>query len=124
MAIDVGTGASVAFGTGGWVLNVRSIDGIGEEVASIDDTHLGTSNGRTFRPSNLRDIGTVTLEVLHDPSQRPVVGNANETITITFDDSTTASFSGHVQSYNVNVPLEDMITASCVIKGSGIITWA
>lgn len=124
MAVQIGTAATVAFGTGGWTLKVRSMDGIGEECASIDDTHLTTTDGRTYRASTLTDIGTVTLEVLHDSSNRPVVGNANESIVITFADATTATFSGHVQSYQINVPLEEMVTASCVIKGSGVITWA
>lgn len=124
MAVQIGTGTTIAFGTGLWSLSVRSIDGVGEECAAIDDTHLTTSGGRTYRASNLTDIGTVTLEVLHDSANRPVPGNANETIVITFPDAKTATFSGFVQSYNINVPLEDIMTASLVVKGSGVITWA
>jgi len=124
MAVDVGTGASVAFGTGGWTLSIRSIGDVGEEAPAIDDTHLTTSTARTYRAGNLTDGGSVSLEVLHDSSNRPVVGNANETIVITFDDATTASFSGFVQSYKINVPLEEMITATCSLKTSGVVTWA
>jgi hypothetical protein len=123
MPIDLGTGASITFGTGGWTLSVRGMSDVGMEVASVDTTHLTTTDAMTYIAGRLKEGGTVSLDVLHDNDNRPVVANANETVTITFANGAVATFQGHVQSYKIGVPLEQMLTATCVIKVSGLVVW-
>lgn len=125
MATDLGTGTTIAFGTSGWAANVVSIGDLGEERPSIDTTHLATSDARTYIPGNLRDGGTLTIEAQHDPSQLPPITAAAETITITFEDTSTCGFTGFCTSYKIGGITSDeaLMTATVSIKVSGKLTW-
>ncbi len=124
MAIDIGTGVTIAFGTSNFVANVMSISHGGIARPSVDTTHLGTTTARTFMPGDLYDGGEVTLNIQWNPDAavKPPINGAAETITIDFG-TTTASFSGFVTGYGYEVPLEELMTSEITIKVSGEIAY-
>lgn len=125
--VDVGTGASISFGTSGFSAYITEISGPGLTRDPVETTHLGTTGGKTFRPGDLYDGGEVTLSVMHDPSiTPPMTSNQQaETITITcpipsgLTTGATWVFSGFMTNYNPTLPLEDKMTASVTIKVTG-----
>lgn len=127
MSADIGTGTTMSFATTLWAPNILSIGDIGQEVNAVDTTHLSTQDARTYMAGRLKESGTIAMEVQHDPSEMPVVGGDNETVTITFYDGTTCSFDGFVQSHkisNVNKDESSLMTASVSVKVCGDFTWA
>ncbi len=89
--VDIGTGATIVFGTSGFTAEVMSISIDGIDRESIETTHLGTTvpaanqyGGRTYIPGDLADPGTTTIEINFNPDTLPPIGLAAETITITF----------------------------------------
>lgn len=130
-AIQVGTGATLTFGTSTWTGDLTSISWGGISRPSLDTTHLGTTDARTFIPGDLFDPGELTVEFLFDTDSEPPYTASPETITLTFPDSdaasgagATAAASGFITSFEVNNPLEEVITATMTIKFTGDITWS
>jgi len=121
MADDIGTGASIAFGTSSWSANIISMTDLGVERPAVDTTHLGSSV-RTYMPGRLLDGGTLNLEVNHDSAKSPPVSAAAEAITITLNDSDTISFPGFITSYRVSIQDEQMTRASVAVKVAGAVT--
>lgn len=88
---DEGRGATLTLGTSTWdstaLIVSISPDSISRE--SLETTHLGTTNARTFIPSDLRDNGGFSIEFLHIDSVSPPMiydpaNSQTETITITY----------------------------------------
>ena len=127
--MDIGTGASIAFGTSNFTAEVMSINGNDISRPSIDSSHLGTTGARTFLPGDLVDNGSVELEINFDPDEQPPIAGAAETITVTFptppggSTPADAEFSGFVTNWSWGVPLEDKMTATITLKISGAIAW-
>ena len=125
---DVGTGATIAFGTSSWSASIRNIDHSDISRPSLDTSHLGTSANRTFMPGDLVDRGEIELEFLFDPDTPPPIDQAAETVTITFPlpsgQSTAADyeFTGFLTNWSYGVPLEELMTGSGTVKVSGAIT--
>lgn len=125
---DIGTGATVAFLTSSFSANIMSIDGPGIERPAIDTTHLGTTTARTHMPGDLYDVGPFDLEIQFDPNLNPPISSAAETIRITWPLAAGQSvaakweFSGFITAYKGGAKLEELMTGSMTIKGSGAIT--
>lgn len=122
MAIDVGTGVTITFGTSGFTASVMSISHNGISRPVVKTSHLGTTTADTFMPGDLYDAGEVKLSIQFDPAAtKPPIAGAAETITIDFGTPTIA-FSGFVTDWGYEVPLEELMTAEITIKASGAIT--
>ena len=122
MAIGVGTGATIAFGTSNFTASVSSISHGGISRPALDSSHLGTTVARTFVPGDLYDGGEITLSILFDPAAtQPPISGVAETITIDFGTPTNV-FSGFVTEWGYEVPLEELMTADVTIKVAGAIT--
>ena len=131
-ATDIGTGATVTFGTSSRTFNIVSVghDDIGRE--SIETTHRGTTSARSFIPGDLYDPGGLELEIQLDPNldttNIPPFDQAAETITVTqpvqSGDATAGKIAGtgFVQSFSYNDPVEDLITGTVSVKFSGALT--
>ena len=121
----IGTGATIAFGTSSYSVEVTNCN-----RPAIDTTHLGTTNARTFRPGDLYDGGQVEVDIHYDPDDHPPISGAEETITITFDvpsgltNGATAQFTGFIIETGIENPLEDKVTGSYTIKVADEITRA
>jgi hypothetical protein len=128
--VDIGTGASVTFGTSGFNAYVSNISGPNASRDPIETTHLLTTGGKTFIPGDLYDPGEITLDIMFDPSLTvPMFAQeVLETITITYpvpaglSTGATWACSGFVTGHSPTAPLEDKMTASLTIKLSGNIT--
>ncbi len=129
-ATDIGTGTKVAFGTTTIKGNVMDVSWDGPNRESIETTHMGTTGGQTFMPSDLYDPGELTIEVQFDPDatvDADIVAAA-ETITVTFpivageSNGATWAATGFITSYTNTTPLEGLMTASIGVKFSGAIT--
>ena len=123
MATDIGTGATITFGTSGFTAEITNMDHGDMGREAIDTSHLGTTTARTFMPGDLYDPGSLTLDIHFDNANDPPLTGAAETITITFPDASTRSGSGFVTGYSYSVPLEDKMTAQMTVKFSGAFTF-
>jgi hypothetical protein len=124
MAADVGTGATITFGTSAYTAELTDIQWTGIERTVVDITHLGSSQARVFMPGDLYDPGSAQLSVLFDVrTPRPAMNNAAETVTLTFPSSDTAVASGFFSGWEFGVPLEDKMTATVNVKFTGAITF-
>ena len=127
MAADVGTGATVVFGTTGFSANVTGINHSGLSRAAIDTSYLGTTGGRTFIPGDLYDPGQLTLEIDFDPASviaDEIYSTAAETVTVTFPDASTLSGSAFCTNLSFGVPLEDKQTGSVTLDWAGDLAWS
>jgi hypothetical protein len=128
---DVGYGTSITYGSG-FFAQITSIqwDGLGRRA--IDVTHMASPNAyMAYMPSDLKDAGTITVEILFDPDDAVLarLSAAAETITITFavpsGGSTAATWacSGFmIEMGNIRVPLDDRMEATVKLKLTGLPT--
>lgn len=77
-----GNGVTVTFGTSGWEAQLTNITWSGEERASLEKSHLGTVDYKTYGPAKLTDPGTLEIEFFFDSENAPPVKEDPETITI------------------------------------------
>jgi len=125
---EVATGASITLGTTGATFDATNIQSQGIAWTSLDSTHLGTTNARTFVRGDLYDPGTITLNFFTDPQQLDTLlaCASSETITITYPDTgaATEASSGFIQQIDPsNSEVEGLITGSLTIKRTGVITF-
>jgi hypothetical protein len=126
---NYGTGAAITFSTG-FFAYITNIDWDGIERPVLDTTNNATTTAKTYIPGKLYDSGTMTVELLLDPSTdftTPLTAAAGS-ITLTFPklgSATTAATwvaSGFMASWKATSPLEDVQTATATVKFSGAIT--
>ena len=130
---DIGTGATITFGTSSNTFDLTSIEISDVSREAIDTTNLGTTTARTFIPTDLYDPGSIDIEFDYDDdnvsSNAPQFSAAAETITITWPIVGTVAAggkfaaSGFMTNFGVSTPLEDKITGSGTFKMSGAITF-
>lgn len=122
---DVGTATTITFGTSSFTAQVMSLNGSDITREDIDVTHMGSTNYMEFQPGNLADGGTIEMEIHFDPDSQPPILGAAETITITFPlpsggiGAATLVFTGYVNSWSWEAPLEEVMTAEITIKVDG-----
>jgi len=125
MAADVGTATTIVFGTSAFTAEVKSLNGTDVTREDIDVTHMGSTTYMEFQPSDLADGGSIEMEIHFDPDAIPPISGAAETITITFPlpagQTTPADlvFTGYVNSWSWEAPLEEVMTAEVTIKVDG-----
>jgi hypothetical protein len=122
MSVDLGHGTTMAFGTSGWTVNIVGVGDVGWEREIVDSTHLGTSDWKTYLFSRLRDGGSPTMTVQHDPSNLPPSSTTAEEITITLYDTNTIVFDGAIASYKISIASEELTTAQVTLKVTGAVT--
>lgn len=133
-AVDIGTGATIAFATG-FFAQITDINWSGISRPAIDTSHMGISASgagkfgeKTFMPGDLVDPGELTVEMHFNPITDPPIGDATETMTLTFPtfsgDSTGTTYAcdGFFTDWEFSVPLEDKMVATATLKLSGNVT--
>jgi hypothetical protein len=131
-ADDVGTGATVVFGTSTFEAHLLSVNGSDITRAVVDSTHMGTTGERTKIFGDLFDAGSFEMEIAFDPDADPPIGSAVETLTITFpkpaDKANGAYVAGSaaITNWTWGVPLEDKMTATVTVTWDGVTgpTWS
>ena len=88
----------------------------------------GRLTATTYIPGDLSDPGELVMEVELNPDTEPPIDQPAETITITFPlvtgdaDAADWQFSGFATGFEINVPLEDKMTATLTVKATGNVT--
>ena len=126
---DQGYATTITFSSG-FCAQVLSVTWDGIERAAIDTTHMTTSSGyMTAIPSDIINPGQLTVELLANPSSAPPITGAAETVTVTFpipsggSSAATWVCSGFLTNYTLNDPHDDRMTATAVIKFTGVPTF-
>ena len=117
----VGTGITITFASG-FLAEIIDVGGPGMTRGEIDTSHMGTTGGKTFKPTSLYDPGGLNVDIAFDPSETPPITSARAAVTVTWPDGSTWAFNGFMTGYEPTAPLEEKMTASCTIKASGSIT--
>lgn len=129
MAIDIGTGTSIAFATDAITLGVVSLKAGGVSVPEVDTTVLnptlptGSQEGAaTSMPGKVQKLGGITVEVQHEGgSAKRVKLRTVQTITITYPDSSTYSGSGYIHSKGpVDFNKDGLLVQTLEIAQTGI----
>lgn len=121
----VGTGTTIVFGTSGFTAEILSVNGNDVSINAIDASHMGSSGSREKIFGTLVDEGEVEFEFAFDPDSQPPIGEAAETITITFPvpegGSTGAKVAGtgKITKWSWSDPLEEKMTAQATITWDG-----
>ena len=120
---DSGFGTSITFASG-FFAEILSVDGPDLSRDPIETTHMGTTNDwKTFIPSDLKDGGTLSVEIAYVPGTSPPIAAAESTCTVTYPDASTVSFEGFMTSFSPSVPIDDRMTASAEIKVNGSVSF-
>ena len=125
MPADVGTAITIAFGTSAFAAEVKSLNGSDVTREDVDVTHMGSTNYMEFQPAELADAGSIEMEIHFDPDAQPPILDVPETITITFPipsgglGGATLVFTGYVNAWSWEAPLEEVMTAEITIKIDG-----
>ena len=117
----VGTGLTVTFSTG-FLAEILTGKWTGYERPVIETSHMGTTTAMTFIPGSLANPGQLECELLFDPSTKPPINSAAETVTVTYSDASTWAASRFMSEFEWESPLEDRQTANATIKFSGDVT--
>jgi hypothetical protein len=81
---DTGNGATLALSVTGSVGNIRNIGEIAEELGKLEDSHLATTDKKTYIPDDLAEPGEVEFEVEFDANISLPSTGVVETCTITY----------------------------------------
>lgn len=123
MAVGVGDGTTVAFGTSGFTANIISVNGPSPTRQSIDQSHLGSSGWKTFLASGLVDGGEMSMTIQYDPTVSIPISAVAETVTIDpAGTGSTLSFTGFLTGATHSFELDALMQADITVKVSGPIT--
>jgi hypothetical protein len=127
MALQTGNGVTITFGTSGFTASYTRLGGTEMSRESLETTHIGTTDYKTFTPDDLVDGGEFTVEFLWDPAMTtfPPITGAAETITITYAATETLSGSGFLVS-STGPPVEngELLRGEFTVKWAGQPTYA
>ncbi len=134
MAVTADTffGGTITFGTS-TVLSVDILSGSrsGLAVTAIETSYSGTAgDNKTYMPADLNEGGSFSFDVLYDTEDdTDALLGISQTITVTYPlrsgDSVApkAVFTGWIESWDSQLPIEDKMTATLVLKVAGDVTW-
>ena len=120
MATDIGTAATVTFGTSGYAAEITNIS-VSFSRESVTVSHMGTTTHHATQPTDLYS-STISLETNFLMSTKPPINGANEAITIVIPNgagTNTWAGNGHLTGFDFNAPNEDVMTASLEITCNG-----
>ena len=129
MAIDIGQGTFVGFGTALHTATGYKITGVnhsGVSRAVADATHM-LSSAKEFIGSAVYDPGELSVEVLFDPAVKPTADLANvatnQVVSVYWASggTTTTLWSafGYATGFEASAAMEDMHSGTLTIKLSG-----
>jgi hypothetical protein len=135
VAVNVGTGSTLtgagigAYTTAGSAAQLTDLQWSGITRESLATSHMGTTQGgtfggHTFMPGDLADPGEITATWHFDPDLTPPVNVASGAIVATFPEGDTFTGTGFCTSFEINDPLEDIMTCTITYKVTGNMTIA
>ena len=120
---------TIAFGVGASVFlaKITSYSLDGETADDVDTSTLATPTNRTFEPGKIVDGGTTTFELQFDPELVRLATGIADTATITYPLSNSANsvratrvFPCYINSFSETGSINELITATMVLKVAGI----
>lgn len=115
-----GTGVSIGFGSSNWTAEFTKIGGLELSREALDTTHLGTTSYKTKVPASLVEAGELEVEFWFDPGDSPPISSAAETITITYPDTETWSFSGFMTNFKAGSAVDgELMSGSATLVAAG-----
>ena len=131
MAVQLGHGSKIVFGTSSLTLELLSIDGPNLERAFVEASSMSTTTGyKKYLPGALIDPGDLSFTFLYD-GQDPTtaLSSTGETVTVYLGSTSTGGFSaagtGGLTAFATNVGgYDDPLQGSGSVKYLGAITWA
>lgn len=117
-----GTGLTITFDTG-FFAEILSCRWSGMSRPSLDDTHMGTTAARVYRPGNLFDPGELEVELHFAPATRPPIDDPASSCVVDFGTYTWTA-NAFMTQFEIVAPLEDKMVATGRLKFSGNITIA
>ena len=123
---DIGTGITITFDTG-FFAEIHDLSWDGIEVASVANSHFGTTGGKTFQRGETYDPGELAATIKCAPGTTPAIiaGSAAETCTVTWSNSTASTWaaSGFMRTLSIDAgDMDELVTCNAAIKLSGDIT--
>jgi len=88
---DTGNGATLTLSSTGSVGDIRQMTLPEFVLEKIEDSHLGTTNFKTYIPSDLEDPGEFTAEIIFDSGSAVPARGTVETATVTFPIANTSN---------------------------------
>lgn len=126
MAAVLGTGTTLTMPVSSFAAVIISLDGPGNERASVDTTTMATTSNMTKIPASLVDGGTLTLEVEFDGTVDPPIDAAIETAMVIdwagLGTLNKWTFGGFCTGFTPTASIDERMTASMTIEVSGAIT--
>jgi len=125
MAGSIGHGTTITFGTSALANELRNIGMSGLSRETSEDTHMGTTGGRTFLFDALYDPGGVDLEWNFDPTDLNNLNVAAETVTIDWGGLGVGNkwaFTAGISNIDISAPRPEVMVMSATLKASGTIT--
>jgi hypothetical protein len=122
MAVDVGTGTTVTFGS--LIGEITNISGPSLSVETFDTSSMDSTAWKSFIAGDLNDPGEVELEIFHEATATiPAIGSA-ATLIIFWGGGAVNDWSGSaiMTGYEPTAPLEGLMTATIKFKMTGIVT--
>lgn len=118
---DIGTQSTLNFS--GFTAELVSVSWSGISRVAIDSSHMGTTGGKTFIFGDQYDPGEITAEVHFKTNEAPPITGAAATLTLTFPDSETWAASAGLTGFELNDPMEDLMSATATFKATDDITF-
>ena len=122
----VGTGTTIVLGGVTLTVDRMSIGASGMSRESIETTHLGTSEARTFIPGDLYDPGTIEVAFQLDSTTplttmrvETIMNAASNTWTVTMSNNGQWDGNGFVTDFSWDIPLEELATGTFTLKCTG-----
>lgn len=123
MAIDVGNGTTITFGTSSFAGLITALNGWTRTRGSVPTSNMATTSDMTFIPEDLQDPGEMNVDIQFDPTQHLPIDLVAETITVDWAGSAkTWAASGFATEVTAAAELDGLMTGSYTIKFSGAIT--
>lgn len=123
MTFFIGTGTTITFASG-FLAEIIDVSPPNASRESVQVSHMETTIAHRFLPTKLVDWGELGVEMAFDASTKPPVNDNPESVTITFPDSnsSTWTFQGFLTGFEPGDPLEDRATATATLKVDGDVT--
>jgi len=122
---DKGTGITITFDSG-YFGSIQSISHSGVTREVSDTTTFGTAGGRTFEPSDVYDLGSLSVDILFDPEVTPnVIGGAAEAVSVAYSNANASTWNctGFMTDFTINAAdVDSRVTASATLKLTGNLT--
>jgi hypothetical protein len=116
---DIAVGISLTFPVSGFTAEKLDFELPEISVEDIPTSHQLTTTAMTFDPADLVDNGELSFSFHFEAGKNPPVGVKETAMILTFPDSTTWTFAGHMKSYKGTGALNQKMTGDAVVKVSG-----